>query len=242
MKIQDPEKAGSFYYRKERVNLDLFPIFQTVLYTISTALLYPVVIVMILLSVWMMVYAGGFAAEWVKRRRFSGTQTVSEAMEEIHEKGILPHGLQQSLPWHVIVYFNQLRDLMAHSGRFRGERIEDLNQDKLDTLQKEVDKIRLIVRIGPSLGLMGTLIPMGTGLAGLTQGNMAQLSSSLILAFTTTVVGLALGISAHFFSVVREQWMVKDMREVNLITEALVERGMSMDSDSIRAVGKEKAS
>jgi biopolymer transport protein ExbB/TolQ len=87
---------------------------------------------------------------------------------------------------------------------------------------REVDKIRLIVRIGPSLGLMGTLIPMGTGLAGLTKGNMAQLSSSLILAFTTTVVGLALGIAAHFFSVVKERWVTEDMRQINLITEAMV--------------------
>ena len=84
-----------------------------------------------------------------------------------------------------------------------------------------MDKIRIVVRTGPSLGLMGTLIPMGTGLSGLTQGNMAQLSSSLILAFTTTVVGIALGISSYFFTVVKEQWMLEDMRRMNLITEAM---------------------
>ena len=102
-------------------------------------------------------------------------------------------------------------------------KVEDLNQRKEHALAREVDKIRLIVRIGPSLGLMGTLIPMGTGLAGLTQGDMAQLSSSLILAFTTTVVGLALGITAHFFSVVKERWVTEDMRHVNLITEAMTQ-------------------
>jgi biopolymer transport protein ExbB/TolQ len=70
---------------------------------------------------------------------------------------------------------------------------------------------------------MGTLIPMGTGLAGLTQGNMSQLSSSLILAFTTTVVGIFLGISAHFFTVIKEQWMLEDLRRIHLITEAMVQ-------------------
>ncbi|WP_022668593.1 MotA/TolQ/ExbB proton channel family protein [Desulfospira joergensenii] len=203
--------------------MNLFPLFQTVLYTISTALLYPVVLLLIFLSVWMMVYAGGFAAEWVKRRRFSGDQKVSDAMEQIHELGAVPVEMQKSLPMHIVVYSQGLAHLANHQGRFTAERIEDLNQEKTAGLQKEVDKIRMIIRIGPSLGLMGTLIPMGTGLAGLTQGNMAQLSSSLILAFTTTVVGLALGICAHFFSVVKEQWMFEDMRRINLITEALAE-------------------
>ena len=101
--------------------------------------------------------------------------------------------------------------------------MEDLNQRKEYSLVREADKVRLIVRIGPSLGLMGTLIPMGTGLAGLSQGNMAQLSSSLILAFTTTVVGLALGVTAHFYSVVKERWVIEDMRHVNLITEAMTQ-------------------
>ena len=122
----------------------------------------------------------------------------------------------------LVEYADELKGILQQTSIFREEKVEDLNQRMENSLIKGVDKIRLIVRIGPSLGLMGTLIPMGTGLSGLTQGDMTQLSSSLILAFTTTVVGLALGISAHFFSVIKEQWFLEDMRLVNLITEALI--------------------
>jgi len=204
--------------------MNLFPVFQTVLYTISTALLYPVVILLILLSLWLVVYAGGFLAEWVKRRQFRSIGLLADSLETIHEEESLPPEIERNLPLHIRNFAMELEGILRGENLFMEERVEDLIQRKEYSLAREVDKIRLIVRIGPSLGLMGTLIPMGTGLAGLTQGNMAQLSSSLILAFTTTVVGLALGITAHFFSVVKERWVTEDMRCIELIAEAMTKK------------------
>ena len=167
----------------------------------------------------MLVYAGGFAAEWVRRRHF--TEDVADAMPAIHARKDIPEDLAGKLPFCVTTYAGELSRLAKREDQFTQERVESLNQKIQLKLFKEVDRIQLVVRIGPSLGLMGTLIPMGTGLAGLTEGNMAQLSSNLILAFTTTVVGLALGITAHFFSVIKEQWAMEDLRHINLITEAM---------------------
>lgn len=202
--------------------MNIFPIFQTILYTISTALLYPVIILLIYLSLWLVLYAGGFIAEGLKRRQLRNDRHLADFLDDIHSSGQLPDQLSANLPLLVINYARELTEIIHDNRLFLEERVEDLNQRQEYSLVKEVDKIRLIVRMGPSLGLMGTLIPMGTGLAGLAQGDMAQLSSSLILAFTTTVVGLALGITAHFFSVTKERWVTEDMRHINLITEALV--------------------
>ncbi len=177
--------------------MSFFPACQTVLYTISTALLYPVVISLILLTVWLLVHSGGFAGEWIKRRRM--TADAADAMEAICEQRALPAELAAELPYPVAAYAEKLSKLAEEGDRFTAERVESLNQKAQLERFREVDRIRLMVRIGPSLGLMGTLIPMGTGLAGLTQGNMAQLSSSLILAFTTTVVGLFWGSPPIFF-------------------------------------------
>ncbi|BBO92451.1 MotA/TolQ/ExbB proton channel family protein [Desulfosarcina ovata] len=199
--------------------MNLFPAFQTVLYTISTALLYPVVLALILLCLWLLIYTGGFFAEWVKRRRLTGN--VEQAMSFIHKEKHLPKELTGKLPFCVIDYADKVSALSQTGDLFLMEKLESFNQETQLVMFKEVDRMRLIVRVGPSLGLMGTLIPMGTGLAGLTQGNMAQLSSNLILAFTTTVVGLALGITAHYFSTTREQWVMDDLRQINLITEAM---------------------
>ena len=201
--------------------MNIFPLFQTILYTISTALLYPVMLLLILLCLWLLMYSGGFAAEWIKRTRFRANGQLSDSLEIIREQQRIPHAFSDNLPGHIIACFRKIQDIMGSNSVFKKEQVEDLIQQKQSALLREVDKIRLIVRIGPSLGLMGTLIPMVTGLADLTRGNMTQLSSSLIVAFTTTVVGLALGIVAHFFSVVRERWAMEDMRHIGLIAEAL---------------------
>ncbi|WP_321492139.1 MotA/TolQ/ExbB proton channel family protein [uncultured Desulfobacter sp.] len=209
--------------------MDIFAVFQTILYTISTALLMPVVALLILLCLWLFIYTGGFFGEWIKRRQKRSKRPLSAFLEEINRSGTLPEEVQSMLPGHITAYARDLENILKQPGILKAEKIEDLNQKKQHTLLKSVDKIRIVVRTGPSLGLMGTLIPMGTGLSGLTQGNMAQLSSSLILAFTTTVVGIALGISSYFFTVVKEQWMLEDMRRINLITEAMA-KGLSKES------------
>jgi biopolymer transport protein ExbB/TolQ len=204
--------------------VNIFPALQAVLYAISTALLYPVVLLLILLSLWMLIYAGGFLAEWIKRRQYRANGHLSDSLEIIQQEHGLPVEIGKNLPAHISQYAEDLADIIQNQSDFQAERVEDLNQRKEYSLVREVDKIRLIIRIGPSLGLMGTLIPMSTGLAGLNQGNMVQLSASLILAFATTVVGLALGIAALLFSVAKQRWVTEDLRLIGLITEAMTRK------------------
>lgn len=78
------------------------------------------------------------------------------------------------------------------------------------------------MRIGPDLGLIGTLIPMGTGLAALGQGDVTKLSSDLVIAFTTTVVGLAVGLTSYFFYWKKKRWVEEDIRRMEFLTELLV--------------------
>ena len=53
----------------------------------------------------------------------------------------------------------------------------------------------MLVKVGPSLGLLGTLIPMGSSLASLATGNLEAMAGQMIVAFTTTIIGLATGTS-----------------------------------------------
>jgi biopolymer transport protein ExbB/TolQ len=201
--------------------VNFFSVSNAILYAMSTSLLYPVVLLLILFSLWMLIYAGSFLAEWIKRRQFRANGRLADSLEIIHQERRVPVEIGKNLPAHISQYAKDLAEIVQSQSGFLAERVEDLNQRKEYSLVREVDKIRLIIRIGPSLGLMGTLIPMITGLAGLNQGNMAQLSASLILAFATTVVGLALGIVALVFSVAKQRWVTEDLRLIGLITEAM---------------------
>ena len=57
-----------------------------------------------------------------------------------------------------------------------------------------VDRADMLARVGPMLGLMGTLIPLGPGLTALGRGDLATLAAAVTVAFDTTVLGLAVGI------------------------------------------------
>ncbi len=47
-----------------------------------------------------------------------------------------------------------------------------------------------MIKFGPMLGLMGTLIPMGPALVGLATGDIASMAYNMQVAFATTVVGM----------------------------------------------------
>tara|TARA_R110001599_G_scaffold34184_1_gene109617 strand:- start:575 stop:1024 length:450 start_codon:yes stop_codon:yes gene_type:complete len=69
-----------------------------------------------------------------------------------------------------------------------------------------LERADLLARSGPILGLMGTLIPLGPGLAALGSGNIDILATALTVAFDTTVVGLLVGLVAYLIGRVRRRW------------------------------------
>ena len=72
--------------------------------------------------------------------------------------------------------------------------------------RKRLDRADLIARIGPMLGLMGTLIPLGPGLAALGEGNVQILSVAMRVAFDTTVLGLLAGVIGFALGRLRRRW------------------------------------
>ena len=61
------------------------------------------------------------------------------------------------------------------------------------TSLRRLERTRILVRMGPALGLMGTLIPLSPALAGLADGNVTELTDNLRVAFGVTVAGLLTG-------------------------------------------------
>ncbi len=61
-------------------------------------------------------------------------------------------------------------------------------------------------KVAPMLGLMGTLIPLGPGIAALGTGDIAQLSGSIVIAFDTTVAGLAAAAVCLVIGKIRRSW------------------------------------
>jgi len=88
-----------------------------------------------------------------------------------------------------------------------------------ETYSKSLSANRLVVKAGPSLGLMGTLIPMGTALSSLSQGDLMIMSANMVTAFTTTIVGMAAGLIAFLLNYKQTEWMRHDRLECEILCE-----------------------
>ena len=64
----------------------------------------------------------------------------------------------------------------------------------------------MAARVTPMLGLMGTLIPLGPGIQALGRADTAALSSSLLVAFDTTVAGLVAAAVCMVVGKIRTNW------------------------------------
>lgn len=81
----------------------------------------------------------------------------------------------------------------------------------------------VIAKIGPMLGLLGTLIPLGPGIIALGQGDTITLSSSLLTAFDTTIMGLIAAAVAIVISTIRSKWYSNYMSVLETLMECILE-------------------
>lgn len=195
--------------------MDIGALLKTFIYLVSSSLLYPVLLVLSILVLVIIVQSGGFFAEWLERVRLQScpSEQLPQLLQTGQAKAIISHRVNR--------YIQTLNQLLATPGDTEIA-VENLLQSTTLELWKSMDRLRILVRTGPSLGLLGTLIPMGTGLAALGQGDMTKLSSDLVIAFTTTVVGMAVGTVAFCFYTVRRRWLEEDIKNMELATELLM--------------------
>ncbi len=70
--------------------------------------------------------------------------------------------------------------------------------------------LRVLMKLGPAFGLMGTLIPLGPALVGLATGDLETLAHNLMIAFSTTVVGLTVSSLAFLAATFRKRFATRD--------------------------------
>jgi biopolymer transport protein ExbB/TolQ len=173
---------------------------ETMLYSISSLLYLPVLLAIVCLVLYLLMYLGAFGGEWRARRR--GVRAL------------------------VLEAQAHMADELASSAASPAldARLERVMQNAENTGLRRLDKVRFVVRVGPALGLMGTLIPMGISLAGLAQGNLPKMAESMTTAFTAAVVGLACSVVAYVMTLVREHWLRTDLTDIAFAAESVLER------------------
>lgn len=119
-----------------------------------------------------------------------------------------------------------MADAVSSVVRLRGEPDADDRVAKhladLDLVSlRRLERTRVLVRMGPALGLMGTLIPLSPALGALARGDVARLTDDLRVAFGITVVGLLAGALAFAVSLVRDRLYAQDLSDAEYVVALL---------------------
>lgn len=192
-----------------------------ILYFFSNTLLVPVIVVLMGFSAWSMLEIGGFIRE--ARERYSKSSEWNSYLSNIYNqtdrsrKSMLMFFFQQNSYWGLIGLFSSRGSKIYHSELDLSKLVIDLELEAANNLAR----LTLGVRVGPMLGLMGTLIPLGPALIGFSTGNIEEMASQLVVAFSTTVLGLFVSGICYGIWLTRRQWYARDLAEIEYIYQSV---------------------
>ena len=216
---------------------------EQVVFRVSQALRIPVIILMLIALAITLVELGSLTVELIRRRkrRFKEMEVAAGKARTFMAGGWIEQAIVSLRP---VTWSNRMERIMEQLVRMvpaprAEERISktlaDFDYDSLHRLEST----RVLVRAGPALGLMGTLIPLAPGLAALAEGNVGELTLDLRLAFSLTILGLLIGAVAFGISLVRDRLYGQDLSDLEYMVAVIAPAGETVtETDLVRALGK----
>lgn len=189
---------------------------SNILYWISTGLLVPVIVLLIFFFVRALILIGAFFGQYLNQKR-----TATKFYDRI--KTLTPATLPEftaSIPE------TPASITMAYAKKIIGKRgnntkIELLLAEYEIEADKNIATSKVLTKMGPILGLMGTLIPMGPALVGLASGDIASMAYNMQVAFATTVVGLVVSGIGFLTQQVKERWAISNLTILEYLADVV---------------------
>lgn len=200
-------------------------VFHNVLRAVSGAMELPVVILLILLLAFAVFSVGWIIAEFFSEHRHM-KEDLPALLEHLRDNET---DLEAAIAESKLNHRQKatLQELTQHPD-FTRPLLDDLADNLLEQEQAHYDHMikftDLASKLGPMLGLLGTLIPLGPGIIALGQGDTYTLSVSLMTAFDTTVAGLCIAAVCMIVSTIRRRWYAAYMADLETPTSCVCER------------------
>jgi biopolymer transport protein ExbB/TolQ len=216
---------------------------EQVLFNIAQALRIPVIILALLALAVILVEMGSVTVELVRRRRrrIDRMEAAVAKARTFMAGGWIEQAIVSLRP---VTWSNRMERTMEQLvPMIPTKRSEDRISKTLADFDYEslrrLERTRVLVRAGPALGLMGTLIPLAPGLAALAEGDVATLTLNLRLAFSITIVGLLIGAIAFTISLIRDRVYGQDLSDLEYMVAMIDPGGETItETDLVRALGK----
>jgi len=193
---------------------------------ISQSLTIPVLVILLVMVIISIIALGGIISEYTSRRKVP-VGTIRDLIYDINAaesqeklKSVISSANIPKSQKKVLTEIASSENLGDTSREALARKLFEYEEEKTESTLRKTD---IITRIGPTLGLMGTLIPMGPGLAALGAGDVNTLASSLTVAFNTTIVGIGSGALCYVIGKIRAGWYERYLSDLDALIDAVLD-------------------
>lgn len=193
-------------------------VISNILYWISTGLLVPVIVLLIYFFIRALLLIGSFFGQYMMERKTSAM--LKERIKDLQPEEVIPfvESLSDKSRAPVVKYLKKV--VVARDNQARMDML--VSDYELET-DKNIATSKLLTKMGPILGLMGTLIPMGPALVGLASGDIASMAYNMQVAFATTVVGLVVSAIGFITQQAKERWASSNATVLDFVVETITD-------------------
>jgi biopolymer transport protein ExbB/TolQ len=193
-------------------------IISKMLFGIANSLLIPDIILLLVFFIRALLLLGSTYNQFMVRRK--NNQRFAKAIKELQPSDI--DQFRQLLPGkHDSLFTEYLADILAHPS---DEAYTDYLLTQYETeVAKDVNLSRLLTKLGPVLGLIGTLISMSPALVALSSGDISGMAFNMQVVFSATVVGLVISAVGLFTQQLKTRWYAKDVNNLDFVSRIYAE-------------------
>lgn len=190
-----------------------------VLFWVANSLLIPDIILLLCLFARSLLLIGSFYNQFMTKRKVD--KEMDDKIKNLSSSNI--EELKAALPEKDnSLYIKFLRDLLTTppSEAYSDYLISSFENEA----EKDTSLSKLLAKMGPVLGLIGTLIAMSPTLVGLSTGDIAGMAYNMQVVFATTVVGLVVSAVGLVTLQFKQRWYAKDVNNLDYVSRILTEK------------------
>jgi biopolymer transport protein ExbB/TolQ len=194
-------------------------IISKTLFWVANSLLIPDIILLLLLFGRALLLSGSFYNQY--RTKCKTDQRLGKRIKDLSPSTI--DELRAALPaGNSSLFVRYLRDILQQGDTAGEAYMEFLLADFENEAGRDLSLSKLLSKMGPVLGLIGTLIAMSPALVGLSTGDISGMAFNMQVVFATTVVGLVISAVGLLTLQCKQRWYAKDVNRLEYVTRILL--------------------
>ncbi|HSO25114.1 MAG TPA: MotA/TolQ/ExbB proton channel family protein [Methanobacteriaceae archaeon] len=205
----------------------IYNVLSNSFHNVSQILLVPVIIILLIFVLYAVASLGGLIYEYNSRRKtrtdFVQIENIILSISSGNSDELIREIDTSKMPSRhkeILLKLVKTSNLSPDARELMARKMIE-NEEVM--VAKRLEKTDIIAKIGPAVGLMGTLIPLGPGLAALGAGNIQELASHLILAFDAAILGMASAALGFTISKIRRRWYEEELSNLEGMAESVLE-------------------